>query len=147
MSGAEEQGRNICPSLCPSPPPAWNESDGFSVPSVCVECLPGASGEQREEASSFLEVTDGVVEPVTNQENKHIVANKNEAVAGGSQALDTGPGQLSRALTQRIHFPHWKLRPRRGDGLSGAQSKTVTELGPEPLSLDCCELPDHLCVV
>lgn len=112
-----------------------------------MECLPCASGEQKEEVSSFLEVTDGVVEPVMNQENKHIVANKNEAVAGESQALDTGPGQLFRALTQRIHFTHWKLKPRRGDGLSGAQSKAVTELGTEPLSLDCCELPDHLCVV
>ena len=107
MSGAEEQGRNICPSLCPSPPPVWNEPDGFSVPSICVECLPCASGEQREEVSSFLEVTDGVVEPVMNQENKHIVANKNEAVTGESQALDSGPGQLFRALTQHIHFMHW----------------------------------------
>lgn len=91
-----------------------------------------ACEEQREELSPFAEATGVVVEPLRRQESKHRVVNKK--CGSYSSVLDTGPTQLFRTLTQPIHFMHWNRRPGRGDGSSGAQSRSVTQSGPVALS-------------
>lgn len=133
MSGAESQGRNACPSL-PERLPSGASPPGLLFLRLCGACpVPVGSAEER---SPFLEATGVVVEPLRRQESKHTVANNK----WGSYSrilkwvLDTGPAQLFRTLTQPIHFMHWNRRPGRGDGSSGAQSRSVTQLGPVPLS-------------
>ena len=75
MSGAASQGRNT-PLSVPKPVSRLERVQRVTVPSACVECLPCARGEQREELSPFAEATGVVVEPLRRQESRHIVVNK-----------------------------------------------------------------------
>lgn len=75
MSGAESQGRNTCPCLCPSPSPARNESDGSLFrPPVWGACR--VSVGSKGELSAFVEAVGEGAEPLRRRESKHVVADE-----------------------------------------------------------------------